>query len=939
MALEAFSLIGRIALDGADKVTRGLGDIGKRTKTAGTQMESFGNETFKAMDTAVDSTDDMTKAIKEMREEMRAAMQAQKKAMQPFRAEQLKTQKSWWDLTKATKDWKGSTKDLLNEVTKLGQAEKKVTESMLKNNDIAKMGLLMQVGTMAAMSTQSEKVSQNYDRMGSALYTVNKPLLAITDGLENIAKAGQPAALALRMLGANANMKDLQGMIGLINKGLIRFQAVAIAAGIALVGFTAAMANAAHGDAPAKIREQMAEVEKIYQDALEKRRQELYEWASIFEDVEFKPPNPAKLIAILDEQVRIFDNWAKNLDTLLNRGLDAALVKNLEKLGPKAAAEVQSLTNMTDEQLQEYEDLWWKRQNQANNKAISELQKLREETDKEIQKLKDSIMPLGLAWEDFQKTWAAALAPFIESWGEVAAKVVDAGTAIGDFFVTLNENDMSWVIKAAGWFLYMFTALTLLLSPLAIGVGLMGGFMAAWAMIAPIIMPLLAGLAAMSGTIVLVIAGVAALVTIITMLVNGFKDWLNGSEEVRAAFEEKMEAMRSKVEPIMEKIKSLFTDGMAMIKAAVQPILAEIEAFWSEHGMQVMAAVQNFLGFLGAIFNVVFPILKFIVLGALNAIMGIFTGLFNIVMGALKIFTGLFTGDWGLFFEGIKQVLFGWIEVAWNALNLLFIGRVLKGIGAFFGLLKSIFSSGFTTIRLNVMYFIDGVKRFFTGMKDNIVKTFTNMKNSAIGIWNSLKLQASLAIEIMKQKIVRTIINMVQNMRTNFNNIKNTVVNIFNGIKTAMMNPINSAKTAIGNAISWIRSKFAGLKLKLPKISVPKFSIKNWSVNPKNWIKRPPYIDIDWNKRGAFFDQATVLQGLGEKGKEAIIPIQNRRYMQPFSKAIAENLAGMQGGGARIEVPIILNNREILRAILPDLDRALKERQHRNSGLVNRGNL
>jgi phage-related protein len=468
----------------------------------------------------------------------------------------------------------------------------------------------------------------------------------------------------------------------------------------------------------------------------------------------------------------------------------------------------------------------------------------------------------------------------------------------------------------------------------------MGGFMAAWAVVAPIIMPLIAGLAAMAGTIVLVIAGIAAAVAIITLLVNSFKNWINSSEEVRAAFEEKMEAMRAKVEPIIEKIKSLFTDGMAMIKAAVQPILTELAAFWAEHGMQVMTAVQNFMGFLGAIFNVVFPVIKWIVLGTLNAILGIFSGVFNAIMGIIKIFTGLFTGDFGLMWEGAKQLFFGAIQAIWNYMNLLFIGRILKGIGAFFGLLKGIFSSGFTTIRLNIMYFIDGVKRFFTGMKDNIVKTFTNMKNSALGIWNSLKLQASLAIEIMKQKIVRTIINMVQNMRTNFNNIKNTVVNIFNGIKTAMMNPINSAKTAIGNAISWIRSKFAGLKLKLPKISVPKFSIKNWSINPKNWIKRPPYIDIDWNKRGAFFDQATVLQGLGEKGREAIIPIQNRRFMQPFSQAIAENLATITGGGAqRIEVPIILNNREILRAILPDLDRALKERQHRNSGLVNRGNL
>lgn len=939
MALEAFSLIGRIALDGAERVKKGLDTIGKRGRYAGQQMESFGNETFRAMDSAVDSTDDMSKAIREMRDEMKEAMRAQKKAMQPFRKQQLDVQKGYWDLNKATKNWTGSTKDLINEINKLGKAEKKINDQMMKMNEIGKMGLLQSIGAMNAMSTQSEKVSQNYDRMGKALYSVNKPLLAITDGLENMAKAGQPAAIALRQLGAGANMKELNDMIKLINVGLMRFQAVALAAGIALVGFTAAMANAAHGEAPSKIRAQMAEIEAIYDEALEDRRQELYEWAGLFEEIEFKPINPQKLIDALEGQVQIFDGWAANLQRLAKRGVDEGLLEELRKMTPKAAAEVQALQRMTDEQLTKYVDLWNQKHQQVTRQAVSELEFLRQETDKKIQQLKESIMPLALAWEDFQSTWADALQPFVDSWGRVAAKVVDAGTAVGDFFNTLNENDMSWVITALGWFTYLFTALTLLLSPLAIGVGLAGGFAAAWASLAPFIMPLLAGLAAMSGTIVLVIAGVAALIAIIVMLVNGFKNWMNSSEEVRAGVLEKFQGIGDGVGVVVDKLKSLWTDGMAMIKRAIQPILTEIQAFWSEHGMQVMAAVQNFLGFLMMIFNVVFPVIRWIVLGALNAILGIFQGVFKMVMGALKIFTGLFTGDWALMWEGIKQALFGWIQIAWNALNLLFIGRILKGIGAFLKMLKTLFKGGLDTIRLNWMYFKDKVVSIVTNFVTSIKTWFTNMKNSAIGIWNSLKLQVGLAVEQLKIRALLHIKNMVQNMKTNFNNIKSTATSIFNNIKTAITKPIESAKKAVGNALDWIRKKFGGLKLQLPKIKLPKFRIKNWSINPKNWIKNPPSIDIDWHKRGAFFDKATVMQGLGERGREAILPLENRKYMQPFSRAVAENLAALTGGGQRIEIPITLNNREILRAIIPDLDRALRTRQHINSGLVNRGNL
>ena len=310
-------------------------------------------------------------------------------------------------------------------------------------------------------------------------------------------------------------------------------------------------------------------------------------------------------------------------------------------------------------------------------------------------------------------------------------------------------------------------------------------------------------------------------------------------------------------------------------------------------------------------------------------------------MGIIKIFTGLFTGDFSLMWEGAKQLFFGAIQAIWNYMNLIFIGRILKGIGAFLKLLKTSFKGGLDSIRLNWMYFKDKVIAIVSGFVNSIKTWFTNAKNSAIGIFNTIRLQVSLIIGQLKNNAINILKNMVSNFKSNFNSIKTTATSIFNGVKNAIMNPINAAKNAVLKALSSIKSAFSGLKLKLPKISVPKFRIKNWSMNPKNWIKAPPYIDIDWNARGAFFDQATALQGLGEKGTEAIIPIQNRRFMQPFSQAIAENLAAMTGagGGQRIEIPVVLNNREILRAILPDLDRELAKRQHRQSGLVNRGNL
>ena len=56
-----------------------------------------------------------------------------------------------------------------------------------------------------------------------------------------------------------------------------------------------------------------------------------------------------------------------------------------------------------------------------------ELAKLKAATDQKVKELQDSLQPLGLSVERFKGVWAKALGPFVDLWGKIAAKVVDAG--------------------------------------------------------------------------------------------------------------------------------------------------------------------------------------------------------------------------------------------------------------------------------------------------------------------------------------------------------------------------------------------------------------------------------------------------------------------------------------------------------------------------------
>ena len=107
-------------------------------------------------------------------------------------------------------NYQGSTQDFMSELQKLGKEHKKITDNMINYNLALRHSFVESLATMSAMSTTSEKISKNYDRMGNAMYLVNKPLLAVTDRLERMARAGSAAQLALEILGPNAGMKELQ---------------------------------------------------------------------------------------------------------------------------------------------------------------------------------------------------------------------------------------------------------------------------------------------------------------------------------------------------------------------------------------------------------------------------------------------------------------------------------------------------------------------------------------------------------------------------------------------------------------------------------------------------------------------------------------------------------------------------------------------------------
>ena len=184
------------------------------------------------------------------------------------------------------------------------------------------------------------------------------------------------------------------------------------------------------------------------------------------------------------------------------------------------------------------------------------------------------------------------------------------------------------------------------------------------------------------------------------------------------------------------------------------------------------------------------------------------------------------------------------------------------------------------------------ISEWFRGVWDSVCTAVTN-------IWNNLKTSLS----------------------NTWNNIKNTATNTWEKVKEAITKPIEKAKEKISEIIDKIKGFFSGLKLELPKIKLPHFSLQgSFSLAPPS----VPHLAIDWYAKaatqGAIFNQPTVI-GVGDaRQPEMLIGQDTLRDM--IGEAIGErditvNVYGAEGQSIK----------DLARAVVEEMQYAMNRKE------------
>lgn len=521
---------------------------------------------------------------------------------------------------------------------------------------------------------------------------------------------------------------------------------------------------------------------------------------------------------------------------------------------------------------------------------------------------------LGESIEQFSETWLKALDPFIQSWGYIASKIVDAGTAIGELIVKMNELNPN-ISKAVAWIAYLTVGLTALLSPLAIGISRAGSFAVAFNQLWMMIGPAVTGLLAVVGTALLV----ATAIVTATMSIKAM--W------------EASENLRNVVQSVWESVKSIILAAVEPIKEKWQELKAELSKLVADMtgGTGTMSDIWKVLGdFLAMTIEKI----STVVLPMLSTAFEVMSMIVCAIIDALIVTVKWMRDMWekhGDDIQAIVKKLWQYIEQAFQSVKS-FIEQIMPQVVS---TVKSAFELIKTAVKFTMDYIVPAVSNAFQWIWDKIGWIMPIIVSVIQDSWQNIK------------NIISNVLNIIQNAISLFTNLlKGNWSAAWENVKQILL----SAVTVLYNWVElWILGKVLGIfkgiggKIKSALSDVAEMMAKPFKAGyekVKGWVdkvlglvssmkeavsgiagavgdfftggsgagsggsggrSRSSGGSVNANATGNVFTGASLLGGnqlVGEAGAEIVMPISRKRYMKPYANMVAD-LLGNNDGGSR----------------------------------------
>ncbi|MCI4252491.1 phage tail tape measure protein [Bacillus sp. CCB-MMP212] len=255
---------------------------------------------------------------------------------------------------------------------------------------------------------------------------------------------------------------------------------------------------------------------------------------------------------------------------------------------------------------------------------------------------------------------------------------------------------------------------------------------------------------------------------------------------------------------------------------------------------------------------------------------------------------------WGLFKQYITQP----VQEAWDWVKEKF-GDLVSWLNSQWETVKSYTSAAWNLVK---QYVIQPVQELWNATKEKL----NDLANWILGNWAKIQSYTLTAWNLVYKYIIDPVISAYNSAKEKFNDMYNTAREKFDSVKNAaqekfdaakrfIVDPIKDAVDKVKGFIDKIKGFFSDLKLKIPKPEMPKMPHFSLQTSTKNILGKditfPSGIDVQWRAKGGIFTRPTIfgmsngqLQGAGEAGREAVLPL-NKKTLGEIGEGIAATMS------------------------------------------------
>ncbi|MGM2669613.1 DUF2207 domain-containing protein [Bacillus cereus group sp. Bce026] len=241
---------------------------------------------------------------------------------------------------------------------------------------------------------------------------------------------------------------------------------------------------------------------------------------------------------------------------------------------------------------------------------------------------------------------------------------------------------------------------------------------------------------------------------------------------------------------------------------------------------------------------------------------------------------------WGL----LKQYIIQPVQEAWSTTKEKF-SDLISWLSSQWELAKS-----YTLMAWNLVkqYVIQPVQDLWNTTKQKLGE----LANWILSNWESIKSYTLSAWNLVKKYVIDPVTEAYNSAKQKFTDLYNSAREKFDSVKSAaqekfeeakrfIIDPIKDAVGKVEEFIGKIKGFFSDLKLKIPKPEMPPLPHFSLQTSTKNILGKditfPSGLNIDWRAKGGIFTKPTIfgmnggnLQGAGEAGKEAVLPLNKK---------------------------------------------------------------